>query len=438
MFLLILSVIFYQIFIVLFNLYLCVKLLKIRGFMKNIILGLIILLSLLVAATGAVLVSPYYFYNQIIKDKHHSKWYSVPNFQKEFLSPWATIKGDSSELGNADLWKKFHFMDVILPLPVKNPFLFVSPILKYSKDSKKSEFGLKLFGANDREISKFYFLPNKFFPNELNAQKLFVLPLVKKHLKSISMEKIWKDLFSLKIDKWNIPFAQMVYNLYILHLRSKILPDKYVQYALVDGTNTAIIELNSKNKDYITELILTNNRGVIYSFVLLTEKNNNESKLVRYKLLNEVQFQGGSPRLSDIIYREFKGLEYKEQVDHQGMLYLLSAWTHDKGRSEYIKEMINSLEKGTRNQRQLEALYSFAMSKYGTTYTEKDISELNLDDNVLLQRNLELENQAEIEALAKKEEIIEKPILSKEEKLRLMLDEVKRDRKENEKRMIID
>jgi hypothetical protein len=217
-----------------------------------------------------------------------------------------------------------------------------------------------------------------------------------------------------------------------------MFPEKFINYALVDGTNTAIIELYSKNKDYVSELILTNNRGIIYSFILLTERNNNESKLVRYKLLNEVQFGGGSRRLSDILYREFKGLEYTEQVDQQGMLYLLSAWTHNTERSEYIKEMIVSLEKGTRNQRQLEVLYSFAMKKYGTTFTEKNIDDLNLEDNVLLQRNVELERKKELEDLASKVDVLEKPKLSQEEEMKIMLNKAKRNKKSRDNRMIID
>jgi hypothetical protein len=406
--------------------------------MKKIIIITFILLSIAVSGVGALLVTPYYYYNKIIQGDYNSTWYSVANFKKSFLVPGDSINGDSSDLGNADLWRKFHFMDVILPLPVKNPFLFVSPVLKYSKKTKKTEFGLKLYGADEREISKFYFLSNKLFPTELNAQKLFQLPLIKNQIKNVSKEKIWKDIFSLEIDSWNIPFAQMAYNLYILHLRSRMFPEKFINYALVEGTNTAIIELYSKNKDYVSELILTNNRGVIYSFILLTEKNNNESKLVRYKLLNEVQFGGGSRRLSDILYREFKGLEYTEQIDQQGMLYLLSAWTHNTERSEYIKEMIVSLEKGTRNQRQLEVLYSFAMKKYGTTFTEKNIDDLNLEDNVLLQRNVELERKKEIEDLANKVDIIEKPKLSQEEEMKLMLDKAKRNKKSRDNRMIID
>jgi hypothetical protein len=406
--------------------------------MKKIIIITFILLSIGVSGIGVVLVAPYYFYNKIIQGEYYSEWYSILNFKESFLRPAEPIKGDSSDLGNADLWKKFHFMDVILPLPVKNPFLFISPVLKYSKETKKTEFGLKLYGADDREISKFYFLTNKLFPTELNAQKLFQLPLVKNQIKSVSKEKIWKDIFSLNIDSWNIPFAQMAYNLYILHLRSKMLPEKFIKYELVEGTNTAIIELYSSNKDYFSELILTNNKGVIYSFILLTEKNNRESKLVRYKLLNEVQFGGGSRRLSDILYREFKGLEYTEQIDQQGMLYLLSAWTHNTEKTEYIKEMIINLEKGSRNQRQLEVLYSFAMDKYGTTFTEKNINDLNLSDSVLLQRNVELERKKELEELANRVEIIEKPKLTKEDEIKLMLERVKKKKKSKKNQMIID
>jgi len=383
-------------------------------------------------------VSPYYYYNKILNNDYYSEWFSIPNLNENIKYPANPIQADSSNLGNDDLWKKFHFMDVVLPLPVKNPFFFVSPILKFKKESKKTDFGLKLYGADEREIAKIYFMPNKFFPNEINSQKLFKLPLIKKYLKSIPNDKLWEDLFSKKFDNWNIPFSQMVYNLYLLQIRSRLLPNKFLSFSLVGGTSTASIQLKSSNKDYTTELLFTNNNGIIYSFVLICEKNNTESKLIRDKFLKEVQFRGGSQYLSNILYKEFKGLDYPDQIDHLGMLYLLSAWTHDMNQTEYIREMIQHLEKGEGNQRQLENLYSYAQDRYDQTFTTKDIDGLNLNDNVLLQRNVELEKKKELEDLKNKKVEVKEIILTPEEKMKLILEKAKRNKRTKKNRMIID
>lgn len=407
--------------------------------MKKIILAFTFLLVLAISGAAIIIVSPYYYYNKILSNEHDSDWYSLPGFKQTYLTPGEIIEGDSKELGNADLWQMFHFMDVVIPMPVKNPFFYVSPVLSYNDNNKTTNFGLRLHSESNRDISKLYFLKNRLFPSVIKSQGLFRLPIVRKELKSLSNQDLWKDIFTKKIEGWNIPFKDMVYNLYLIQLRSKVLPDRYLSYSLVKGTSTAIIELESKNKDYTTEMILTYSRGLIYSFILLTEKNNEESKLVRYKFLNKVKFRGGSDRLAKILYLEYKNLEYNEQIDHRGMLYLLSAWTHANDNKSFIVEMIENLEKGVGNQKQLEALYKFALQKYGQTFTNKSIDNLNLSDDVKLKRDIELENKKEQKALLEKKIEVEKPAeLSEQQKLRNLLQKAKENKTKRKNSLIID
>ena len=183
--------------------------------MKKLFLFIIIFASFLMLAAAALFVSPYYVYNQILKNDFYSHWYSLPGLTQAYLNPAPMIDVSSDELGNQDLWQKFHLIDVLIPLPVHNPFYYVAPVLKYVKESKKSELGIKIFDAKEREISKIYFMQNKFLPDELNGQKLFQLPLVKKYLRSIPQEKIWLDMFHKKLNDWSIPFSEMMYNLYL-------------------------------------------------------------------------------------------------------------------------------------------------------------------------------------------------------------------------------
>ena len=48
----------------------------------------------------------------------------------------------------------------------------------------------------------------------------------------------------------------MATNLYLLHLRSEILPENFTSYRLIND-KTALVELESKNKDFTTELVMT-------------------------------------------------------------------------------------------------------------------------------------------------------------------------------------
>lgn len=408
--------------------------------MKKILLSFTILITLIIMAISLLAISPYYLYNEILKNKHESTWYFHPEFKKEFLHPKRPVEGDSSELGNDDLWSKFHFMDVVLPMPVQNPFFYVAPILAYDKKLKRTDFGLKLYNEGGREISKIFFVRNRLFPNVRKSQKIFKLPLVKAELDKYSKDQIWKDIFTKDIDGWNIPFSQMVYNLYLIQLRSKILPVSTLSYSLVKGTSSAIIELESKNKDYTSEMILTYSRGLIYSFVLQTERDNKEADLVRYKLLNETRFRGGSESLAKILYLEYKNLEYRDQIDHKGMLYLLSAWTHSSDNKRLLIEMIERLEKGYKNQKQLEPLYSYALKRYNSTFTTRSIEDLNISDEVRLKRNIEIEETAYEKKLKQEapKPVIRRRELTEDEKLKALLKEAKKNKKKNSKTIIID
>lgn len=407
--------------------------------MKKILAIGFIFLSLIILGVGALVVSPYYFYSKILKNEYYSDWYALPNFQTKYLTPKAQLNIEDSTMGNGDLWKQFHLMDVLLPLPVRNPFFYTSPVLKYLPDKKRTEIGLKIYDGKEREISKIYFMQNRLFPSDLSGQKFFLLPLIRKELKSVPQGKIWRDLFTKKFDHWNIPFAEMAYNLYLLHLRVKLLPPHFKSFSLVQGTDTAVIELQSTNKDYITELVLTKSQGVIYSFVLISEINNQESQLIRQKLLKETRFEGGSIYLAKVIYREFKALRYNQQIDQEGMLYLLSAWTHNSNNEDFIKEMIFYLERGQHTQRQLEALYKYAHERYGKTFSTKSVEGLKVSDHLNFQRQLELEKKAEEEKLKEQKAIVEDKKLSKEEEVKQMLEKAKRKKKQPKKRrMIID
>ena len=135
----------------------------------------------------------------------------------------------------------------------------------------------------------------------------------------------------------------------------------------------------------------------------------------------------------------FKGLGYDRQIDQEGMMYLLSAWTHSPNNKDYIREMIAYLERGERTQRQLESLYAYAYSRYGETFSTKGVEGLQISDNLDFQRKLELEKKADEEKLKNKKIVIEEKKLTKEQELELMLKRAKRDKRKLKKnRMIID
>jgi hypothetical protein len=404
--------------------------------MKKIILATLYSISALLLVTGLLLVSPYYYYNKILKNDYNSKWFSLNNVNEKTLTPTGKLELKEPNLGNDDLWRKFHIRDTNIPLPFKNPFFFVAPILKYNNKTKITNYGISVFGTSKLEISKVFFVNNRILPSVIRSQDLFKLPISTEILKGIPFEKIWKDVFLKDISKWDVPYSELLYNLYLLQLRSVILPDKFKTFGLIDD-QTAIVELFSKDKDYKSELVLTKRRGLIYSYLIVTDLNNNESQVLRYKYLKEISFRPSSETLSPIIYKEFKALEFKDQIGQIGMMYLISAYSHNDD-PVYLKEMIKYLERGEGNQTPLKRLYEYANERYGSTFDSKIIQGLELEQDLILKRNIELEKQQKIEELSQKEIITAPAQKSDQERFEEKIQQAKENQTIKENRMIID
>ncbi|MBJ00195.1 MAG: hypothetical protein CME67_03105 [Halobacteriovoraceae bacterium] len=404
--------------------------------MKKIIIVTTLFFSVFIAAGAFVFALPYYMYNKTIKGGYKSSWYHVDDFSPIMLSP-NKVDLEVPNIGNEDLWQKFQLKDTYVPLPVKNPFYYVAPILDYDENNKRTRLGLTVYGTGLREISKIFFVSNAVMNSELRSQELFKLPVVARILKNKSSEQVWKDMFSKQIGEWNIPFSEMAYNLYILQLRLKLFPNSIMSFGSLNET-TGIIKLPSKNKDYITELVMTRTRGVVYSYLIMTEKNNRDSNVLRYKFLQDIEFRPGSKSLASIIYKEFKALPFKKKVDHEGMFYLMSAFSHDLENRKYLKQMIYWLERGEDNQKQLKALYEFASKKYGKVFTNRLVEGLEVDPEILLQRNIELENAREIKKIKNRKVETEVRSLSQEEIYKERVESSKKNKRISPNRMIMD
>ncbi len=182
---------------------------------------------------------------------------------------------------------------------------------------------------------------------------------------------------------------------------------------------------------------MTRQRGVVYSYLIVTEKKNNESELLRYKFLREISFRPGSESLAGIIYKEFKALPYKKKAGHEGMLYLLSAYSHQMDNKGFLKEMIFYLERGEFNQKQIRPLYEYASERYGEVFASALVEGVELSPEMRLKRDIELEKKKQLNHLnARPASGPQRP--GPEERSRIRIEEAKRTRKIKKNRMIID
>jgi hypothetical protein len=100
--------------------------------------------------------------------------------------------------------------------------------------------------------------------------------------------------------------------------------------------------------------------------------------------------------------------------------------------------MINYLERGQNNKKQLKSLYSYSFKRYGKTYTtKKDVDDQD-NPEMILQQRIEIED---LEARRKAEENSNRPPevleLSPEEKMKLNLKKVKGDKSKESGEMLV-
>ncbi len=392
------------------------------------LLSLILGLGLLVLGGYVFLKGyPYRLYSNWAQGKEWNRYYSIQGYKSTYLKPLVVEEIPPYKEDYAQLWKDFPLRNAKIPLPVRHPLFQTIPMIESTGAKSAPQLGIVILSPEDRELSRVYTLPTNLAQDHSQGQDLFKLPFVRNRILKLPLDKLWKDVFSFQIEVKSKSLDEMIYDLYILHMRSKILPKNTLRYGLVKD-DKAIIEILSKDKDYIVELVMTYDSGSIYSYVLRTEKINDESRKLRSKFLENITFSPVDSAMGKFLYTEFKQLNFARQVDQEGMLYLFSAWSQQIENVEMLREMIFYLERGRNRGLQLRPLYIFAMKHYGKTFTTKKIFNDHEDPNLVLQRKIEIENiekaQAAIQAKSK---LPDEPELTPDEKMNLYLKKAKED-----------
>ena len=353
--------------------------------------SLIAIVMMLLIGGFSLTAAPYYFYFQIVENNKDFEWYAVNGDTTNIVSPLQSKTLKEEFIENETLWSKFHFSNHMLPIPVKNPYFFVAPIFNFDKKSHSTNLGISISNASKVKIAEVFFLPRFEIPTPSRGQRLFEFPIVANEMKKFKTKNVWKDLFAKDLSNWKISTEEMIYNLYLLDIRSALFDQNMEDFYYLEGEDKAVTVMKYKDKDYLSEIIFSRRGKTIYPILILTQKNNEEAQRIRYKVIKDLEFINTTASLADIIYREFKNLKYKAQTDHEGMLYLLSAWSHRPSSKELLVEAIHYLERGKGNQKQLEELYEYMFTRYGRTFAQKEVFGLNLKSEILLKLREEIE-----------------------------------------------
>lgn len=391
------------------------------------LIGFFLFISLALVGGYIVLKGyPYRLYSNWTQGKNWNKYYYISKYSALYLKPVAIEEIAPYVEDYKQLWKSFPLRNALTPLPVRHPLFQTIPLVEFTGKTTAPQMGIVVLGSSGRELSRMYTLPTTLYQDHSQGQDLFKLPFVRNRILKLSVDKVWQDIFSHQIEVKSKSMDEMIYDLYILHLRSKILPKQTVRYGLMKGGNQALIELQSVDRDYSVELILTHDSGRVYSYALKTERNNPESKKLRSKFLEEISFSPVDAAMGKILYTEFKQLNFARQVDQEGMLYLLSAWSQELNNVELLREMIFYLERGRNNTVQLRALYTYALKQYGKTFTTRKIFNETDDPNLVLQRKIEIEDIEKKQQAETSKQAVPAPVeLTPDEKMNLYLKKAK-------------
>lgn len=390
---------------------------------------LIILTTILIGGYLYVLEYPYHKYAGWVVGKDKDQYFELSQFRDLYLVPTGLEAIPVYQEDYVQLWKEFPLRNSLIPMPTRHPLFQTVPIIEMAGKNETPNFGIILQDPSGREISRVYTLPNRLYQDHSQGQELFKLPFVRNRILNKKLDEVWRDIFSYKIEVKEKSIDEMIYDLYIVHLRSKILPKETVKYGLIKNGKQALIELLSRDKDYIVELVMTMDSGSIFSYVLKTERNRTESLKLRAKFLEAVTFSPVDESIGRFLYTEFKQLHYARQIDQEGMLYLFAAWSQNPENVDMLKEMIYYLERGKNTKKQLKILYTYSFKRYKKTYTtRKDVDEQD-NPELILQRGIEIEekeNKKNADAALNKPP--QAPTLSPEENMKIKLKKAKQEK----------
>jgi hypothetical protein len=404
--------------------------------MKWLFLIFVLLVVFIAAVVGFLRIYPDKLYSNWVQGKSFNKYYEIEGYRSDWLSPQRIESVAPHREDYGQLWKEFPLTNIRIPLPVRHPLYVTIPFLDGDPKSAP-HLGMIFLNPSGREQSRLYTLPESILKDHTHGQELFKLPFFRNRILKFDPAKLWRDLFSHKIEVTQKDLDAKIYDLYILHLRSKLLPKASVKYGLLRDEK-ALVELSSKDKDYLIELVMRYDNGTVFSYILRTEKNNAESTKLRSKFLEHVQFNPTDEAMGKFLYTEFKQLNFSRQVDQEGMLYLFSAWSQELTNVDMFKEMIFYLERGKNNTGQLRPLYAYALKNFGKTFTTKDFFTEQDDPEIVLQRKIEIEKIVKAqEARKESTRATPRPELSPDEKMNMYLKQAKEEGSESDKKDMI-
>ncbi len=112
------------------------------------------------------------------------------------------------------------------------------------------------------------------------------------------------------------------------------------------------------------------NFGTVYPIHVRYNQFIHAAMRAKNEIFFNIQNVPSSEASSVTLYNEFQSLSFKRKTDQEGMIYLMSAWTHVNENKNFLRQMIQFLERGEQNMIYLAPLYEYALRTYGTSFSK--------------------------------------------------------------------
>lgn len=369
------------------------------------------------------------FYLDLVSGKEGFSYFELSGDTVYLQS--SSVKIPEKSINRDEGWERVQVSNFNFLLPTTHPFYQILPL--FHMINEKFIFGVELKSSSSKDIASLQFLDSRYLSKGSSVQKIFELPLAKKVLAQKSVKQLWSDLFELNVDQFSDDIEVLIYQLFIVDLRSRFFPPKTKAFGLITPER-ALVELESTDKDYRNDLVLINRQGHIVSYIVRSHLLNSDAQKMRDYYINNIKYQDNNSSISEIIYKEFKQLPYEDKVAKRGMTHLFSAWSSSPKNPEYVQEMVFYLEKGGEiNFGMLNPIYEASLMMFEKTFTQFPVALKRVSSKIFLQRKKELEVVEQIRGLTDSQNIKDEPInihnLPDKQRAKIYLEKAKKESK---------
>jgi hypothetical protein len=347
---------------------------------------------LTVLASSVLLVmAPYALYERALYDGLENDFIHFGPVNPQLLTPIEREFPSEVRIGHP--WEIFHFSTFDLPLPAHHREFILIPSIDEYEDFVS--LGGVFYGFNQREFVRFRIDQTEPFQLVRGQGMVFDLPVFSNRVAQRSTSQLWQDVFTLDLrlpsektfvwsrarELWAIPYHELVYRLVIYEMRRALFPEETSSISYYRDKGFGVIEIEeegvndtqvireSLEPEVTNEIIFLLANNHLHRLRLRTHLYEQTAQDYRAYLFENLRYRYSNEDASFPLYGQYRSLGVKDRADQRGMTYLFAGWSHVPERREYLREMIQQLERGRSHARHLTPLYQFSIRKYGTNFS---------------------------------------------------------------------